>query len=94
MQKVFISNILKEVTDKEKTVCDSSEDMLASIQQANSSGRVRDDTVIGSLDVKALYPSLDLDHTIETAAEEFRRSDVKIEGIDNEELGLYLRPVF
>ena len=46
--------------------------------------------MIGSLDVKALYPSLDLDHTIEIAAEEFRKSDIEIEGIDDEELGLYL----
>ena len=46
--------------------------------------------MIGSLDMKALYPSLDLDHTIETAAEEFRRSEVEVEGIDNDELGLYL----
>ena len=70
----FISNILKEVTDKVKIVCDSTEDMLAIIQQVNSSERVKDDSaVIRSLDVKALYPSLDLDHTIETAAEEFRR---------------------
>ena len=86
----LISNILKEVTDKEQTVCDSTEDMLAGIQQANDSGMIQEDTVIGSLDVKALYPSLDLDHTIETAAEEFRRSDVEIDGVNDEELGLYL----
>ena len=86
----FLSNILKEVTDKEPTVCDSTEHMLAGIRQANESGRIQEGTVIGSLDVKALYPSLDLDHTIETAAEEFKKSDVEIEGIDEEELGLYL----
>ena len=40
--------------------------------------------------MKALYPSLDLDHTIKTAAEEFKRSEVEIEGIDEKELGLYL----
>ena len=31
----FISNILKEVTDREKTVCNSTEDMLKNNQQAN-----------------------------------------------------------
>ena len=86
----FASNILKEVTDKEPTVCDSTEDMLAGVREANESGKISEGTVIGSLDVKALYPSLDLDHTIEIAAEEFRRSDVEIEGVNNEELGLYL----
>ena len=45
---------------------------------------------MGSLDVKALYPSLDLDHTIGKATEEFYKSDIEIEGIDDEELGLYL----
>ena len=46
--------------------------------------------MVGSLDVKALYPSLDQDITIETVAEEFHISQVKIEGVDYEELGLYL----
>ena len=85
-----ISNILKEVTDNEPTVCDSTEDMMAAMREANESGRIRKGTVLGSLDVKALYPSLDLDHTIEKAAEEFYRSDIEIEGVDDEELGLYL----
>ena len=86
----FVSNILKEVTDKEPTVCDSTEDMMANIKEANDSRKIKKGTVIGSLDVKALYPSLDLDFTIEKAAEEFHESGVEIEGIDYEELGLYL----
>ena len=43
--------------------------------------------------MKALYPSLDLEFTIEKAAEEFYNSDVKIEGADNEELGKVLSNV-
>jgi hypothetical protein len=82
--------VLKEITDKEPTVCDSTEDMIAEIREANNSGRIGRRTVVGSLDVKALYPSLDLDFTIEKVTEEFHRSEVKIEGVDYEELGLYL----
>ena len=86
----FISTILKEITDDAPTVCDSTEDMLAAIKEANESGKIGENTVIGSLDVVALYPSLDLDFTIEKVAEEFHDSDVRIDGVDYEELGLYL----
>ncbi len=86
----FISNILKEVADKQATICDSTESMLTSIEEANSSGRVGPNTVVGSLDVKALYPSLNLDFTIPIVAEEFYESGVEIAGVDEEELGLYL----
>ena len=86
----FISKILKEITDDAPTVCDSTEDMMAAIREANESRIIGENTVIGSLDVVALYPSLDLDFTIEKVAEEFHDSEVKIDGIDYEELGLYL----
>ena len=86
----FISNILKEVSDDEPTVCDSTEDMLAAVKETNDSGKMNSNVVIGSLDVKALYPSLDLDFTIDVVSEEFYQSKVNMEGIDYEELGLYL----
>ena len=86
----FISVILKEISDKEPTMCDSTEDMLAAIKEANETGKINENTVVGSLDVKALYPSLDLDFTIDVVADEFFHSDVKIDGVDYEELGLYL----
>ena len=63
---------------------------MAAIKEANDSGKIGAETVIGSLDVKALYPSLDLDFTIEKVADEFLESEVKIDGVDDEELGLYL----
>ena len=55
----------------EPTICDSTEDMMAAIRAANESGMINMKTTIGSLDVKALYPNLHLDFTIEKAAEEF-----------------------
>ena len=86
----LISYILKEVNDDQPTICDSTEDMLAAIQEANESGKVKSSSVIGSMDVKALYPSLDLDFAIEVVCQEFYNSNVKINGIDYLELGLYL----
>ena len=46
--------------------------------------------MIGSLDVKALYPSLDIDATAEIVIEMFVESEFQVEGIDYSELGLYL----
>ena len=47
--------------------------------------------VTGSMDVKALYPSLDIDFTTDIVCEEFFNSEVKIENVDYAEVGLYLR---
>ena len=86
----FLCNILKEVYGNEESVCESTEDMLASIHEANASGKIDKRAVIGSLDVKSLYPSLDIDFTVEVACNEFYESKLTIEGVDYEELGLYL----
>ena len=41
------TNILKEVTDKEPTICDSTEDMMAAIRAVNESGMINTKTTIG-----------------------------------------------
>ena len=86
----FISKILKEISHNEPTLCDSTEDMLAAIREVNYSGKVTSNSVIGSLDVKALYPSLELDFTIDVVCNEFYAPNVTIQKVDYEELGLYL----
>ena len=47
---------------------------------------------LGSTDVKALYPSIDIDFACEKVAEMFMTSDVDIDevSVDKRELGLYL----
>ena len=42
------------------------------------------------MDVEALYPSLDIDFTVEKVCEVLYESAVKFEGVDYKELGLYL----
>ena len=49
-----------------------------------------DEVIIGSLDVKALYPSLDIDATADVVIESFQNSEFEVEGVDSQELGLYL----
>ena len=86
----LISSILREIIDDETTVCENTEDMLASFQKINEDGGVPMNTIILSTDVKALYPSLDIDFTADIVSDMFAESSVTIEGIDYEELGLYL----
>lgn len=68
----------------------NTEEMMAEIARVNADG-LRENTVIGSTDVKALYPSLDIDFTISKVCEVFKESDVLVSGVDYDELGLYLR---
>ena len=46
--------------------------------------------VIGSTDVVALYPSLDIDFTIDKVCKIFFESNISVRGTDDLELGLYL----
>ena len=84
----LISMTLTEVWKKEVSVCLNTEEMLAGFKEVNSSN-ITEEVVIGSADVKALYPSLDISFTVEKACEVFYTSDVQV-GVDAEELGLYL----
>ena len=69
--------------------CMSTEEMKADIEKINTSN-VNTPIIVGSADVKALYPSLDIDFTIDKVCEMFQESSVKVDGIDYEEMGLYL----
>ena len=61
----FLCNILKEISDEQETICDSTEDMIAAIKNTNEKRKLNENSVIGSMDVKALYPSLDINFTID-----------------------------
>ena len=56
----LLGEILKPLTWDEPTDCDSTEDLLAEFERVNN-GEVHENWVVGSLDVEALYPSLDID---------------------------------
>ena len=91
----LLSMILDKVWQdtKHTSVCMSTEEMLASVDQLNADlleRGVRQRVVIGSADVKALYPSLDIDFTVSMASEMFEASEIQLEGVDYDEMGLYL----
>lgn len=85
----LISFILAEVWKEEASVCLNTEEMLTEFKQLNDS-QVTEDIVVGSAEVKALYPSLDIAFTVEEVCEVFHTSSVQIVGVNAEELGLYL----
>ena len=62
-------------------ICMSTEDMIAEMNRTNKN-QEDDGLIIGSTDVVALYPSLDIDFTIDKLCEVFFESDIIIEGID------------
>ena len=63
--------------------------MLGRVKRINEEVDLKN-CVIGSMDVKALYPSIDIDFAVEKCIEMIVQSEAKFEKVDTEELGLYL----
>lgn len=87
----LISVILTEVwkSKESSSVCVSTEAMIAEMNRTNDTQQ-SDNLIIGSIDVVALYPSLNIDFTIDKVCEVSYDSNVKIKGMNYEEMGLYL----
>ena len=58
---------------------------MAEIARVNTEG-LGENIIVGSTDVKALYPSLDVDFTIQVVCDFFETSDVVIHGVSYEEM--------
>ena len=92
----LLSMLLKEAKKLDEDSCESTEDLLAEIHEVNEATRsdlqADEKLMVGSLDVKALYPSIDVDFAAEIVAKEIYRSQIQIDedSVDAEELGLYL----
>ena len=85
----FVSTIIKPIWTHNENVCTNTEEMMAAIKETNEQNET-EDIIVGSADVKALYPSLDVESCAKIVSEMFVESDVKVEGVDSEEIGLYL----
>ena len=76
----LLSTILSELWKEDKeSVCLSTEEMLAGFARLNAE-QISIPIVIGSADVKALYPSLDIEFTVEKVCELFYESNITLEG--------------
>ena len=71
------------------SVCLSTEEMCAEIDRVNQVN-ANSPIVIGSTDVKALYPSLDIDFTVSKVCEVISQSTLRFEGLWYEEIALYV----
>ena len=86
----ILSSTLSEVWKRNKdTVCMSTEELKAEIDRVNV-GIGNRDIIVGSMDVKALYPSLDIPFTIEKVYEIIIESDLQFENFWYDEVSLYL----
>ena len=89
-KRYVLAQILTDVYTGEETVCASTEELLAAVEKLNEDGEIDEMDIIGSMDVEALYPSLDIDFTVDKVCEMLYNSKVTFEGINYKELGLYL----
>ena len=81
-----VSEVWKNNTN---TVCLSTEEMIAEIDKVNQRDHPRG-LIIGSTDVVALYPSLDINFTVEKVCDIIRQSPIKFADLWYEELSLYV----
>ena len=87
----IVSVLLAEVwkSKENSAICMSTEDMIAEMNRVNQN-QEDENLIIGSTDVVALYPSLDIEFTIDKVCEVFFESNISVRGTDDLELGLYL----
>ena len=85
----FISTILQPVIQQEKHPCHSTEDMLSRLRNVNETVDL-ETCIIRSMDVKALYPSIDIDFATEKCVEMITKSSTSFENVNTDKLGLYL----
>ena len=71
----IISYILNEVWKDAESVYLNTEEMLAEFKRLNDD-HITEDIIVGSAEVKALYPSLDVDFTVEKVCEVFYNSEI------------------
>ena len=85
----FISSILRPLWKNDDNACTSTEEMLAAIKALNERN-IEGKLIVGSADVDKLYPSIDVDFAARAVADTFKDSNMKLENVKEEDLGLYL----
>ena len=80
-----------KLVDKEvKSMCKSTDDLINGIEEeVNNQPNIKGLTIFSSY-ITAMFPSLDIAECAKVAADEFLISDLVIENIEDEELGLFL----
>ena len=89
----FLSRIINDFADKIgiETECRSSEEMKAAFEQYNSGDEnIREKCQVISMDVKALYPSMEVEEVVKAVREMVESSEDQPDDVDWWEVGKYL----
>ena len=81
--------LIRPLWQEEETISTNTEEVMAAFSEVNSKN-ITNEIAVGSADVKALYPSLDIEHTSHIVAETFFNSQYEFKEIDSRELSLYI----
>ena len=81
--------IVAEEADTDK-VCENTEEVMEAIEKINEEPNNNNDIIIGSLDVKGLYPSLEVERAAEIVRGMVASSAVDVENVDFDELAKYI----
>ena len=86
----LLCQILAELIHPYETNCDSTDNLLKEIDRVNE-GEVKKKWVVCSLDVEALYPSLDIQECAKVVEKKLIESNLKFEGLRWKEIALYTK---
>ena len=85
----FLSMLIRPLIRESPDVCDSTEDLLSRVRECNENSDL-EQSILGSMDVEALYPSIDITFAVEKCQEMIAESDLELKHVDVDELGLFL----
>ena len=86
----ILCKILYPLVENEKTHCWSTNDLLDEIERLNE-GRIDEEWIVASLDIDALYPSLDIKECTKSILRKLFESDIVFENLQWIDIVLYLR---
>ena len=88
----LLCQVLRPMVSESKTHCESTEDLISAIEELNNGETPVDKNwIVGSLDIEALYPSLDVAICAEIAGNELYASAIQFNNLQWKEIVLYLR---
>ena len=91
----MVSDALENILEyQDHDLCDSTEGMIHVIEKYNKENgnkNLEKKKIVGSMDVKSLYPKLRAEPAAEIVKESIKMSKIKLDGLDVEEMGKFLR---
>ena len=86
----LLSKLLVDLIPPSDTQCNSTQELIDEISKLNE-GEVDKDWIVCSLDVEALYPSLDIEECAKVIEQQLIESPFEVTGLNWIEIALYLR---